>query len=372
MRSWRARRRLAAGRGAGGSRSAVQALSRRPRQHQVAARRSGAFLRQYADGIEASPARLQAGRGAPRLLERLKRKYGPTLADVVARRDALRREVVDLTSGDQRIAELEALVRAARATYLAAADALSDQRRRIAETLCTRLEALLGELAMARNALRGAVRRSALPESSWSIGGNRSSRSSSSRRIPGEDLRPLARIVSGGELSRIMLAIKTLTATTRHGFSDAADRPPSTSAPGLDLRRGGRRHRRAGGRRRRAQAAGARVSLPGALHHAPAADRRLRRHALPDREAGRRRPHTHDRVARLDEHGRVEELARMLGGEAISDGLRRSAREMLDGAASRTGERKAKSKGERRKRKSSGESERRKAKARDGDGTGNI
>ena len=50
---------------------------------------------------------------------------------------------------------------------------------------------------------------------------------------PGEDLRPLARIVSGGELSRIMLAIKTLTATTRHGFSDAADRPPSASAPGL-------------------------------------------------------------------------------------------------------------------------------------------
>ena len=50
---------------------------------------------------------------------------------------------------------------------------------------------------------------------------------------PGEDLRPLARIVSGGELSRIMLAIKTLTATSRHGFSDAADRPPSASAPGL-------------------------------------------------------------------------------------------------------------------------------------------
>ena len=50
---------------------------------------------------------------------------------------------------------------------------------------------------------------------------------------PGEDLRPLARIVSGGELSRVMLAIKTLTATSRHGFSDAADRPPSASAPGL-------------------------------------------------------------------------------------------------------------------------------------------
>src|ERR1700686_2765484 len=50
---------------------------------------------------------------------------------------------------------------------------------------------------------------------------------------PGEDLRPLARIVSGGELSRIMLAIKTLTATMRHGFSDADARLPGEAAPGL-------------------------------------------------------------------------------------------------------------------------------------------
>src|SRR6202035_3943509 len=45
--------------------------------------------------------------------------------------------------------------------------------------------------------------------------------------------RPLARIASGGELSRIMLAIKTLTATTRHGFSDTDNRPPGEDAPGL-------------------------------------------------------------------------------------------------------------------------------------------
>ncbi len=57
------------------------------------------------------------------------------------------------------------------------------------------------------------------------------------------------------------------------GFSDAADRPPSASAPGSDLRRGRRRHRRARGRRRRPEAARARVGVSGALHHAPAADR---------------------------------------------------------------------------------------------------
>src|SRR5207245_3327244 len=61
-----------------------------------------AFLRKYADGIEASPARLQQVEERLALLERLKRKHGPTLADVIARRDELRRELTDLERGDDR------------------------------------------------------------------------------------------------------------------------------------------------------------------------------------------------------------------------------------------------------------------------------
>ena len=71
-----------------------------------------------------------------------------------------------------------------------------------------------------------------LPESAWTDRGIDAAEFFVSPNL-GEDLRPLARIVSGGELSRVMLAIKTLTATTRHGFSDATERPPSASAPGL-------------------------------------------------------------------------------------------------------------------------------------------
>src|SRR5580765_8047238 len=65
------------------------------------------FLRKYRDNIEASPARLQQVEERLALLERLKRKYGPTLDEVVARRDALKRERSDLERGDERIAELE-------------------------------------------------------------------------------------------------------------------------------------------------------------------------------------------------------------------------------------------------------------------------
>src|SRR5262249_58442087 len=77
-----------------------------------------AFLRKYADGIEASPARLQQVEERLALLERLKRKHGPALADVIARRDALRRELADLERGDDRIAELEREVASHRAAFL--------------------------------------------------------------------------------------------------------------------------------------------------------------------------------------------------------------------------------------------------------------
>src|SRR5581483_2763755 len=83
------------------------------------------FLRRYADGIEASPARLQQVEERLALLERLKRKHGPTLADVIAKRDALARERADLTRGDERIEELERELAAARAAFLTAAETLS-------------------------------------------------------------------------------------------------------------------------------------------------------------------------------------------------------------------------------------------------------
>src|SRR5204862_3119592 len=87
------------------------------------------FLRRYADGIEASPARLQQVEERLALLERLKRKYGPTLAEVVTRREALTRELSDLSRGDARIAELERDLAAARAVFLGAAEKLSKGRR---------------------------------------------------------------------------------------------------------------------------------------------------------------------------------------------------------------------------------------------------
>jgi DNA repair protein RecN (Recombination protein N) len=288
------------------------------------------FLRKYADSIEASPARLQQIEERLALLERLKRKYGPSLAEVVAHRDALRRELTDLERGDDRITELEREVATARASYTAAAGALSQARRQVAKGFGRQLEALLAELAMDRT--RFEVRFApAVPESAWTARGVDAAEFYVSPN-PGEDLRPLARIVSGGELSRIMLAIKTLTATSRHGFSDAVDRPPSMSAPGLifdevDAGIGGR-VADVVGRKLRALGSAFQVLC---ITHLPQIAASADTHF--EIQKGVEKGRTLTTVRRLNDEGRIEELARMLGGESITDGLRRSAREMLEAKA---------------------------------------
>jgi len=298
------------------------------------------FLRRYADSIEASPARLQQVEERLALLERLKRKYGPTLPDVVRRRDALRREVSDLERGDERLAELEREHGAARTVYLSTAGRLSRGRRAAAAAFSKAIELALAELAMeeTRFDVRFAEARS---ESDWGADGVDVAEFFVSPN-PGEELRPLARIVSGGELSRIMLAIKTLLATSRMGFSDAAVRPPSAAAPGLifdevDAGIGGR-VADVVGRKLRTLGSAFQVLC---ITHLPQIAAYADTHFLIEKQVVSGRTLT--TVHRLPAERRVTEVARMLGGEAITDGIRRSAREML---AERAAPGQAKAKGE--------------------------
>ncbi len=323
------------------------------------------FLRRYADGIEASPARLQEVEERLALLERLKRKYGPSLAGVLARREELRQERSELERGDERLAELERRYITVRAGYVAAAEKLSSARRHAAKDFPRKLERLLAELAMDRTTFD--VRfAEPLPEDSWTAHGIDQVEFYVSPN-PGEELRPLARIVSGGELSRIMLAIKTLTVISRHGDRDAGERLAHAGAPGLifdevDAGIGGRVADVVGRKLRALGSAFQVLCITHLPQIAACADTHfeIEKHV----ENGR----TRTSVRRLDASARVDELSRMLGGAAITDAVRASAREMLmrptptarrpelqlgrvgDGSAVSAGQ--AKAKGERRKSRS--------------------
>ena len=157
---------------------------------------------------------------------------------------------------------------------------------------------------------------------------------------PGEELRPLARIVSGGELSRIMLAVKTLTfgarlaaGTGRHGRHEPTR---GAGAPGLifdevDSGIGGRVADVVG---RKLQALGSAFQVLCITHLPQIAAYADSHFQIDKRVAGNR---TSTTVRHLDQDGRVNEIARMLGGAAITEGLRASAREMLTERTVRAG-----------------------------------
>src|SRR6266850_2007776 len=163
------------------------------------------FLRSYADGIDASPGRLQEVEDRLALMERLKRKYGPTLQEVIDTGAALARERELLTGAGEGADTLAKALEGATSTYLDLARGLSQRRRAAAVTFARELEALLAELAMARTRFQVRFNDGELPPEAWSERGIDQAEFFISPN-PGEDLRPLARIVSGGELSRVMLA----------------------------------------------------------------------------------------------------------------------------------------------------------------------
>ncbi|HET9468961.1 MAG TPA: DNA repair protein RecN [Vicinamibacterales bacterium] len=270
-------------------------------------------LRSYADHIDASPARLQQVEDRLALIDRLKRKYGPSLADVIAKREVLSHQLDALTNADERRAGLEAETHAAKDAFLEQAGALSRKRRDAAKQFGSRIQALLGELAMGRTQFE--VRFEAeSPEAAWSDSGIDVAECYLSANV-GEDPRPLARIASGGELSRVMLAIRTLAAAGAPGKTLIFDE--------IDAGIGGRV----------ADVVGKKLRHLGesfqvlCITHLPqiAAAGHVHFHISKSVANGR----THTRVVRLSQAERVEELARMIGGAAPNEGARAAARELL-------------------------------------------
>ncbi len=271
------------------------------------------FLRSYSSAIDSSPARLQEVEDRLAQLERLKKKHGRTLSDVLDKAESLRREQHDLTHATERVATIDRDLSLARDRYLEAATKLSNARRTAAVEFSRALERALGELAMTRT--RCEVRFvPAASESEWTDRGIEEGEFYISPN-PGEDLRPLARIASGGELSRVMLALKTLASTDAPGKTLIFDE--------VDAGIGGAV----------ADVVGARLQRLGSSYqvlcitHLPQIAAYGSTHYRIEKTI--RTGRTVTDVARVDGVKREEELARMIGGSDVSAAVMASAREML-------------------------------------------
>ncbi len=284
-------------------------------------------LRDFTDGIDASPARLQQVEDRLALIERLKRKHGGTLEDAIARRDRLSAEHAALTGGQSTVVEIEQQLADAGRRFLEAGRRLSSGRRNAAPRFAKDIEAELAELAMERTKFEVRLTTSEA-EGQWTEAGIDSGELFLSPNV-GEDPRPLARIVSGGELSRVMLALKTLAA------SDAG--PAKTLIfDEVDAGIGGRVATVVG---HKLASLGNRFQVL-CITHLPQIAACGRNHFLIEKRVQGRRTVTS--VTRLEGDERAGEIARMMGGSAAGARALESARELLDNTW-------AKAKGERRK-----------------------
>ena len=297
------------------------------------------LLRDYAANLDASPDRLQAIEDRLAALERLKRRYGPTLGDVIARREAVEHELAGFEENTGRTEQLREEGDTLAKSYLEQARALSRERRAAADRFAISLSAELAELAMAGTRCSVTIESTAECESDWTSTGIDRVALCLSPNV-GEELRPGTYRVWRG-LSRVMLAIKTLATTDVPGKTLIFDE--------IDAGVGGRVADAVGERLR----ALGRQNQVFCITHLPQVAACGDAHYRVSKQVRDGRTVTH--VARLSADARVDEVARMMGGRDVTPMVRAGAQDIINTRSSST--KRAKAKAEPR------ESERRKSTA---------
>ena len=278
------------------------------------------FLRDYREGLQVSPGRLDEIESRLDLVERLKRKYGATVEEVIAFGARCRADLASLGSPEEREATLQREREELAGKYLAAARALSKKRRSAARELEKKMQSELAELAMDKTRFKVQFQPDVAGDDDsavWTEQGLETAEFLISPN-PGEELRSLARIASGGELSRILLALKSVA------HDDFIPRERKTLVfDEVDAGIGGR-VAEVVGRKLRAIAERHQVLC---VTHLPQIASMADSHFVVRKRVERGRTITD--VRPLSDAERVEEVARMLGGETVTETARRHAREMV-------------------------------------------
>ena len=290
----------------------------------------GATLRDYAGGIHASPERLAELEDRLALLDRLRRKYGPTLTETIAFGDEVRRKLAEMENKDEVLRELRAKLAAAADEYKKAARSVSRKRTDAGRKLEKLVEAEINDLAM-RASFRIAVEENEAQEHWTSSGINQVTYRIATNT--GETMRPLEQIASGGELSRVMLALKASVEAGAAATRASVARAPSPAKKAaaqrtlvfdeIDSGIGGRAAE-AVGRKLKALSKGNQVLC---VTHLPQIATFADQHYLIEKRESSGRAKTTVRLITNDE--RTEEVARMLSGAKLTETSRKHAEQMI-------------------------------------------
>jgi len=290
-------------------------------------------LRSYADGIDSDPKRLEEISERIDFLNRLKKKYNADLEEILKLKDYKEEELNKLDNSEQEIQKLEASINKLRSELEQLSLDLSQKRKAVAAEIEKKVEKKMKGLKMERARFRINFREGLKDN------GNNPSTSPFNKGGPGgfseykftpkgiddieflispnsgEELKPLSKIASGGELSRIMLAIKSILAE--------ADRVPVLVFDEIDSGIGGEVAKVVGERLKAVSTARQVLCITHLPQIAGFADAHFKvsKNVIDGRTVAK--------VEELDSSGRVEEIAKMLGGEKITEISRRHAREML-------------------------------------------
>ncbi len=282
----------------------------------------GATLRDYAGGIQASPERLAEIEERLALLDRLKRKYGPTLEQTIVFGEDIRCKLSEMENKDQVLLELRALLAVAGGEYRKAARAVSRKRTEAGRKLEKLVEGEINDLAM-RASFRIAVEEDE-DDAHWTPSGINQVVYRISTNA-GEAMRPLEQIASGGELSRVMLALKASVeaGTNPAGKKKSAAAQRTLVFDEIDTGIGGRAAE-AVGRKLKALSKGNQVLC---VTHLPQIATFADHHyVIEKRETGGRAKTT---VRQITGEERTEEVARMLSGAKLTETSRKHAEQMI-------------------------------------------
>jgi DNA repair protein RecN (Recombination protein N) len=272
-------------------------------------------LEEYEASIDLDPSRLEDVRRRRDLLFRLTKKYGGSLSDVIRTADEARAELDLIDSAGIDLRQLETRERAARAAVNESARVLTGLRQTGAERLARAVDEVLPDLGMPDGHVSVALR----PSREIGPCGAEDVEICVALNL-GHEPRALSRVASGGELSRVMLALKTILARLDH--------VPTLVFDEVDAGVGGRVGLQVGETMRRV----AGYHQVFAITHLPQIAARAHHHILVSK--GARGGVTTADVTVLTGDDRITEIARMLGGDPESDVSRAHARELLDAASS--------------------------------------